>query len=175
MTPPRLTLEVVAVTGGYAVGTVVGDRDGHYWPAPVAIRVRPDVAAAILADLGDPAGMPPVLVADPHHLDRPRPLHRLRYAAWYRVGLPALGMLVRVLPLHVAAALADRYDRLELHYGGYRMLPDALAGIGCDRYDQVTDAGCAVRFAVARRARRALHRSDRYRAVADPIRREVRR
>lgn len=168
MRPPRLTVEVAAVTGGYAVGLVVGDRDGHYWPDPVAIRVRRNVADALAADLADPAGMPPVLVADPHQLDRPRPLHHLRYLTWYRVGLPALHVAARLLPLHVAGALADRYDRLEAYYAGYRHLPDGLEGVGCDRYDQVTDAGCAVRFSVARRARKALGRVDRYRAVADP-------
>lgn len=177
MTPPRLTVEVVDVTSGYAVGYVVGDRDGRMqdYPDAVAVRLTADHARHLGRELAAHGGMPPVLVADPADLDRFRRLHAARYRTWYAVGLPALRVAARFLPLHYAERLAERYRRLGRYHAGTGVLPCPVEGYLTDLFDQVSDAEGVVRAVVARRARRALHLADRYRAVADPIRREVRR
>ena len=177
MTPPRLTVEVVDVTSGYAVGYVVGDRDGRMqdYPDAVAVRVTADHARHLGRELAASGGMPPVLVADPADLNRFRRLHAARYLTWYRIGLPALRLAARYLPLHYAERLAERYRRLGRYHTGTGVLPCPVEGYLTDLFDQVSDAEGVVRAVVARRARRALHLADRYRAVADPIRREVRR
>jgi len=177
MTPPRLTVEVIDVASGYAVGYVVGDRDGRMqdYPDAVAVRVTAEHARYLGRELAAHGGMPPVIVADPADLDRYRPLHAARYLTWYRIGLPALRLAARYLPLHYAERLAERYYRLGRWHSGTYVGGCPVEGYLTDLQDQVTDAEGAVRAEVARRARRALHRSDRYRAVADPIRREVRR
>lgn len=168
MTAPRFTVEVMTTTSGYAVGLVVGDRDGRMqdYPDPVAVKVTDDHAAYLHRELGH-NGMPPVLVAD--RLARPRPFHAVRYAAWYRLGLPTLRAVARLVPLHVADALAERYARLgRYHDGGYLTGGGKMVGYLIDRADQVDDAEHAVRTVVARRARKALGKVDRARAIADP-------
>jgi len=176
MTPPRLTVELVDVTSGYAVGYVVMPPDAaEAYPDAVAVRVTADHARHLRAELAAHGGMPPVLVADPADLDRFRIGHGARYAAWYAVGLPALRLAARLLPLHYAERLAERYARLGRYHAGTYVGGCPVEGYLTDLHDQVTDAEGVVRAEVARRARRALHRADRYRAVADPIRREVRR
>lgn len=108
-------------------------------------------------------------------------LHRIRYAAWYRVGLPMLEGVAWIVPLHVAADLADHYNakagamspaELEAHYR-YRT-PKKVGGwtftgcdVGTDNYDKWTDAACAVDGVISRRAVRALHRSDKWTAAAE--------
>lgn len=173
MTPARFTVEVMTTASGYAVGLVVGDRLGrmHDYPEPVAVRVTPDHAAYLDRELAAHGGMPPVIVTD--RLDRFRRLHALRYAAWYRVGLPALRLAARHLPLHYAERLADRYRRLtRYHSGGHLMGGGRAAAYLVDRFDQVSDAEGAIRWTVAGRARQALARVDRAAAIAHP---EVRR
>ena len=175
MRPPRLTVEVVDVTSGYAVGYVVGDRDGRMqdYPDAVAVRVTAEHARYLGRELAAHGGMPPVLVADPDDLDRFRRLHAARYRTWYAVGLPALRVAARVLPLHYAERLAERYRRLGRYYAGIYTGGCPVEGYLTDLQDQVTDAEGAVRAVVARRARRALARVDRAAAIADP--REVNR
>lgn len=169
----RLTVEVVDVTSGYAVGYVVmPPAAAEAYPDAVAVRVTADHGRYLHRELAAHGGMPPVLVADPADVDRFRIGHRTRYAAWYAVGLPALRLAARYLPLHYAERLADRYRRLSRYHVGTGVLPCHVEGYLTDLHDQVSDAEGAVRAEVARRARRALHRADRYRAVADP---EVRR
>jgi len=175
MTPPRLTVEVVDVTSGYAVGYVVGDRDGRMqdYPDAVAVRVTAAHARHLGRELAAHGGMPPVLVADPDELDRFRIGHRARYAAWYAVGLPALRLAARLLPLHYAERLAERYARLGRYHAGTYVGGCPVEGYLVDLHDQAADAEGVVRAAVARRARRALARVDRAAAIADP--REVNR
>lgn len=174
MTPPRFTVEVLGTASGYAVGLVVGDRDGRMqdYPDPVAVKITADHAAYLHQQLGASGGMPPVLVTD--RLARPRPLHAVRYAAWYRLGLPTLRVLARLVPLHYADALAERYARLgRYHDGGHLTGGGAMTGYLIDRVAEAYDAEHAIRTVVAARARRALGKVDRARAIADP--REVTR
>jgi hypothetical protein len=174
MTPPRLTVEVVDVTSGYAVGYVVMPPDAaEAYPDAVAVRVTAEHARYLRRELAAHGGMPPVLVADPADLDRFRRLHAARYRTWYAVGLPALRVAARVLPLHYAERLAERYRRLGRYHVGTGVVPCPVEGYLTDLADRVTDAEGAVRAVVARRARRALARVDRAAAIADP--REVNR
>jgi len=108
-------------------------------------------------------------------------LHRIRYAAWYRVGLPTLEAVAWTLPLHVAADLADHYRRK-----ADAMTPDQLGmtytfrtpktigawtftghDLGMDNYDKWTDAECKVHQVIRRRAVRALDHADRWTAAAE--------
>ncbi len=118
-------------------------------------------------------------------VNRPRYLaHRAYYAATYAVGLRALRLAVRMLPLHRAADLADRLaaaerraldpDRYGVTYAYRRTRyvgPDGWPFTGCavgvDRYDVTSDAAAVAAVELRRRARVALARADRAIAVAD--------
>lgn len=168
MTPPRLTVEVVDVASGYAVGYVVMPPDAaEAYADAVTVRVTPAHARYLGRELAAHGGMPPVLVADPADLNRRRRLHAARYVTWYRIGLPALRVAARYLPLHYAERLAERYYRLGRHHTGTYVGGCPAQGYLVDLQDQVTDAEGAVRAEVARRARRALARVDRASAIAE--------
>lgn len=108
-------------------------------------------------------------------------LHRIRYAAWYRAGLPTLEAVAWIVPLHVAADLADHYSakadamtpaELQAHYR-YRT-PKNVNGwtftgcdVGTDNVDKWTDAACVVDRVISRRAVRALDRADKWTAAAE--------
>jgi hypothetical protein len=108
-------------------------------------------------------------------------LHRIRYAAWYRAGLPMLEAVAWIVPLHVAADLADHYAakseamtpaELDATYvfrtpkkiGAYYFTAHA---VGSDNVDKWTDAAWRVDLVISRRAVRALDRADRWTAAAE--------
>lgn len=101
-------------------------------------------------------------------------LHRMRYATAYRIGLPALGIIARILPTRTILGIADHYRRAERraaephrYAATYRRNRRCGRAVGIDRYDIAADAGVTLHLILHRRALRAVHRLDMARAAVE--------
>jgi hypothetical protein len=100
-------------------------------------------------------------------------LHLARYAAAYRVGMPALRAACRILPTRAVVAIRDHYGRrgdraAEPHRYGVTYPRDGWqAAVGVDRFDIVTDLQGVAWWSLHHRARRAVHRLDVVTAAAE--------
>lgn len=93
-------------------------------------------------------------------------LHLARYAAAYRIGLPALRAACRILPTRTVVAIRDHYGRRDAanrHANRYALRyygPQGRRDVGDDRADVVADLQGVAWWTLHHRARRALHRLD---------------
>lgn len=81
---------------------------------------------------------------------------RFYYETSYRVLLPCMTAVARILPYRVLRSLANRADRREAaaHYTYEALRVGVLRRLAVDRFDVRSDAACTYYFELRRRGER---------------------